>query len=132
MATPKEDNPLWTLRSFYFLPCDLMYQNLNALRTRFEDQRTRESVADQYLAYLMYWLAGLFVIAEGWRELGFTDPDIDKLLGQHWDSLRLFRNAVFHFQLTDRKQVQFFGLDKLNWAGELHRAWLAYFANQDC
>ena len=46
-------------------------------------------------------------------------------------ALRLFRNAVFHFQLTDRKHVQFFDLEKFNWAVTLHLALRAFFAAKD-
>jgi len=130
MPTPKEGNPLWMLRTFYFLPCDLMYQHFMALRPQLNSDP--DAVAERFLSYMMYWLAGLFVVAEGWRELCISDAQIDKLLEEHWDSLRLFRNAIFHFQPDDRKHLQFFDVEKFNWADKLHRAWRAYFAAQDC
>jgi hypothetical protein len=53
------------------------------------------------------------------------------MIDVHLDSLRRFRNAVFHFQLKDRKHTQFFELDKFNWAEELHAALRAFFEAQE-
>lgn len=131
MATSKEDDPLWMLRTFYFLPCDLMHQHALEIRSRLDKGEMRAGLPEQYITYMLYWLAGLFVVAEGWRELKTDEPSIDKMLTEHWDSLRRFRNAVFHFQLTDRKHVQFFDLDKFNWATRLHLAIRAFFAAKD-
>lgn len=132
MATAKEDDPLWMLRSFYFLPCDLMYQNLMTLKPEFDNEQTRDKVGDQFIAYMLYWFGGLYVVAEAWKQLNVNNPAINKMLDEHLDSLRLFRNAVFHFQLTDRKHVQFFDLEKFNWADKLHVALRAFFAAKDC
>lgn len=30
--------------------------------------------------YMSYWYAGLFVVVEGWRDLGLQDAEIDGLL----------------------------------------------------
>jgi len=133
MATPKEGNPLWMLRTFYFVPCDLMYQHMMSHEADFfsDNERKRDRIAELFIAYMLYWFAGLFVVAEGWKELKVREPIIDKMIDQHWDSLRLFRNAVFHFHSTDRKHVQFFSPDKFNWAQRLHHALRDFFAAQD-
>jgi hypothetical protein len=131
MATSKEDDPMWMLRTFYFLPCDLMHQHAMEVRRRLDKGEIRDGLPEQYITYMLYWLGGLFVVAEGWRELKINDSAIDKMLTEHCDSLRLFRNAVFHFQLTDRKHVQFFDPEKFNWATRLHLAIRAYFAAKD-
>lgn len=49
--------------------------------------------------YMSYWYGGLYVVIEGWIELGLSDPKIDELLkSPNVDLLRLYRNGVFHFQ----------------------------------
>ena len=49
--------------------------------------------------YMSYWYAGLYVVIEGWQELGLSDPAIDELLqSPNVALLRRFRNGVFHFQ----------------------------------
>jgi len=49
--------------------------------------------------YMEYWYGGLYVVCEGWKDLGLEDDTIDNLLeNELLDSLRLFRNSVFHFQ----------------------------------
>ncbi|TPG45984.1 hypothetical protein EAH89_25515 [Roseomonas nepalensis] len=42
----------------------------------------------------------LYVVIEGWRELGCVDTRVDELLAREdmTSALRLFRNSVFHFQ----------------------------------
>ena len=56
--------------------------------------------------YMSYWYSGLFVVCEGWKELGLTDPAVDSLMTQDkFDLLRRYRNGTLHFQkdyLDDR------------------------------
>lgn len=50
-------------------------------------------------AYIAYWYSALYVVVEGWEELGLSHPDINQHLDNpHKDVLRRFRNGVFHFQ----------------------------------
>ena len=46
-----------------------------------------------------YWFSSLYVVIEGWNELGLSDPDIDQLIDcPSVDLLRRHRNGTFHFQ----------------------------------
>ena len=55
--------------------------------------------ADDIGIFMSYWYAGLFVVVEGWQELGLNDPKIDSLLDSpHVEELRRYRNGVCHFQ----------------------------------
>lgn len=59
---------------------------------------------------IAHWLASEYVVLEGWRELGFTDNRVSKLIQLYPDNcetLRLCRNAVYHFQseILDRRIV---------------------------
>ena len=49
---------------------------------------------------LSVWYALLYVVIEGFKELKLSHPEVDDLLKNEElvDSLRLFRNAVFHYQ----------------------------------
>jgi hypothetical protein len=133
MTTIKENNPLWMLRTFYFVPCELMHQQINSLKAEFFANDEQHSQADQeiFISFMLYWLASLFVVIEGWKSLKIGEPQIDKMIDEHWDSLRLFRNAVFHFQPHDRKRIQFFDVEKFNWANEMHARLRAFFEAQD-
>ena len=53
------------------------------------------------VGYIAHWFAALHVVIEGWRELGLSDPTVDKLLRMRGkvDALRRFRNAVYHYQI---------------------------------
>lgn len=82
--------------------------------------------------YFCYWFATLYVIIEGWKELGLKDDKIDALLGSDYvDLLRRFRNGVFHFQ-RDYFDPRFTNYVKAgdpatNWADELHDEFSRYF-----
>ena len=76
------------------------------------------------------WLASLYVIVEGWHDLNLSDEVIDGLLTPtHVDSLRRFRNGVFHFQ-KNYFDDRFLGLLNSNgpeWAVKLHREFGRFF-----
>jgi hypothetical protein len=59
-------------------------------------------VAQQFSAMLrlQVFYALIYVVVDGYRELGCEDADVDRLLknAAYVDSMRRFRNANFHFQ----------------------------------
>lgn len=55
--------------------------------------------ADDPGIFMSYWYGGLYVVIEGWIELGLHDPEIDILIASpHTKLLCRYRNGVFHFQ----------------------------------
>lgn len=48
--------------------------------------------------YLCIWYGLLFTVCEGLRKTGFTVPGTQAEIDAVYDSLRLFRNAIFHVQ----------------------------------
>ncbi len=116
----------------YFVPCDFMHQRQRYLKALFFSNPTmQDEVGQEFMAFTLYWLASLFVVADGWKELKLSQPQIDKMIDDHWDSLRLFRNGVFHFQPQDRKHRQFIEVEKFNWAEELHDSLRRFFESQN-
>jgi hypothetical protein len=82
--------------------------------------------------YMSYWYAGLYVVVEGWRELGLQDEEIDLLLeSSNVDLLRRYRNGVFHFQRTyyDNRFLELMGEgeDVVEWVHGLANAFGRYF-----
>lgn len=77
----------------------------NRMRTHFDeliqgnvDRGATRSEIESFL-YMSYWYGGLFVVVEGWRELGLSEPTVDKLLDSpNVELLRRYRNGAFHFQ----------------------------------
>ena len=48
--------------------------------------------------YMDYWYAGLWVVVEGWKKAGLSDPMVDALLDSpNTKLLRKYRHQVFHF-----------------------------------
>lgn len=83
------------------------------------------------LLYMSYWYAGMYVVIEGWRELGLTDPTIDALLASsNVDLLRRYRHGVFHFQETyfDARLTDFVSETSTpGWMSDLREAFSNWF-----
>jgi len=66
----------------------------------------------QQVAVSAQWFASMWVVIEGWHELGYKDKTIDALLTDYPDYsnlLRRFRNTVYHYQPTmfDKRMLEF-------------------------
>lgn len=84
---------------------------------------------------MSYWYAGLFVVIEGWQELGLHDDEVDRLLeSPNVDLLRRFRNGTFHYQRRywSEKFVDLIrdGEDVPAWISELNRMLGRFFLIQ--
>jgi hypothetical protein len=81
--------------------------------------------------WLALWLALLYVVAEGYKDLGLSDPVIDEMLGsQNLDLLRRFRNGAFHFQRDyfDARFTDVWSSDEVqDWAVRLHNELRRFF-----
>jgi hypothetical protein len=82
---------------------------------------------------LSVWYALLYVVVEGYKELGHSDKEIENLLAQeeYVDVLRRFRNATFHYQ-TDPLSEKLLGFltkeDSEVWIKKLNAAFDAFFS----
>jgi hypothetical protein len=122
-------DPVLRLAEYWF-SAQLMHHYVHELREAYPGLKDLEEDVDlriEFFTYLQFWLSALYVVAEGFIELRLTDPELDGLVKCHIDSLRLYRNATFHFQEKPNKHVQFFGADRLNWAEELHSSFEKFF-----
>jgi len=101
----------------------------NRMRTHFDDLLARQRAGEarneiEEFLYMSYWYAGLYVVVEGWQELGLSEPTIDNLLmSPNVDLLRRYRNGVFHFQKEyyDDRFVGFIGqgVEVVRWVRDL-------------
>lgn len=75
--------------------------------------------------FMSHWYASLYVVVEGYQELGLRDTKVDALLtSPNVDLLRRYRNGVNHFQKTyfDSRFVDFMGTaDTPQWTRDLNR-----------
>lgn len=110
----------------------------NRMRIHFDAHLTSESrpAVDptqdiNALLYMSLWYAEIYVVIEGWRELRLHDDEVDRLLNGNdhddlVDTLRLFRNAAFHYQpdYWTPKMLKFveFGGDSAAWIRDLTTA----------
>ncbi len=125
------DDPIARLEVHYFYPSDFVHRDFKRVERALKAQKCRTKWrSSQESCYTRLWLSTLYAVAEGYKELGLKDDEIDKLISlDHFERLRLFRNGTFHFQRKPIKLVQFLSGhgDALAWAERLHKAFEAYF-----
>lgn len=129
------------LYTHYFLAADLMLKNYQKLNRKW-DKFGRLSRNDeiQIRIYFFSWLGYLGVVCEAIKKLNIRNllmqdrPDqfrkivplsdvLGKIIKSHSDSLRKFRNSVFHLRDNPEDVRNFFERDanRLEWAKELHK-----------
>lgn len=113
----------------------------NTLRAQFHEMLKTDPpspdpamFADKAPAFMSHWYAALYVVVEGWRELGLFDASIDALLQpDRVDLLRRYRNGVCHFQPTyfdDRFTALAADTSTPAWVIELNREFGRWFLEQ--
>ncbi|GKO66481.1 MULTISPECIES: DUF6896 domain-containing protein [Klebsiella] len=138
-----------TLQIHYFETADLMFKNYNKLNKKMtKNGHLSEREKFDMGIYLSTWLGFLSVVYEGFKSLNMRllldnerprefkellpiSDDIGKLMKEHSNSLRIFRNNVFHLRESTGFIHHFFDkeVERLPWAGELHIA-LSHFFSQ--
>ncbi len=86
---------------------------------------------DDYGIFMFYWYSAMYVVIEGYRELGISNQAIDNLLSSDKvHALRLMRNATFHFQ-KDYLSHKIFEImrheDSVSWIRALTKAFSDYY-----
>lgn len=90
------------------------------------------AAAHSTMSRLEVLYALLYVVIEGYREMGYKFASLDALLvkEEYVDQLRKFRNAIFHFQKhpTNEKLLNFLeAKDSEHWIRELHKEFERFF-----
>jgi hypothetical protein len=81
---------------------------------------------------LQVFYALMYVVVEGYRELDYHDPEVDRLLAQSdlVEAFRRFRNATFHFQkdpLTPKFRDFLEAKGSEDWSFELYAGFNGFF-----
>lgn len=148
MLPSRNQDRVFVLHSHYFQAADLMLENYEKLSKKWEkaDRLSQCEKVNQRI-YLSSWLGFLGVTCEGFRHLNMRlllqnerpkhfkelipiADDIGRLMKKHSDSLREFRNNVFHLRKNTEMVRQFFDhhSERLPWAHELHKALAGFFS----
>ena len=84
--------------------------------------------------FMSYWYGSLYVVIEGWRQLGLSDSKIDPLLlSPNVRLLKKYRDGVFHFQRNyyDERFLNFINsADSVQWVRKLHSELGKYFLRE--
>ena len=110
------------------------------MRTDFDDilkKKSENKISDEFFKvesrlYMSYWYGGLYVVIEGWKQLGLSDSKIDLLLkSKNVGLLKRYRNGVFHFQRNydDKRFLNFItqGENCVEWIRQLNREFGRFF-----
>lgn len=120
----------------YLYWCDLHRRRFEAW---LEEEHDIAMNADgwHFIALLSQWYASLWVVIEGWQDVGFDDATIDRLLndsGDRCEKLRRYRNGTYHYQprLIEKRVVDFLAEseDTVPWVHALHHEFLRFFDEQ--
>ena len=115
---------------FHWCVADAARQSSSVETKSFAGWAAPELPALMQASAIMYktslWFALLHVVIEGYKQLRICEPLVDALLKEESmvDSLRRFRNAIFHYQETPfgPKQQEFLAHPhSFEWATKLHR-----------
>lgn len=132
----------------YFETADFMFKNYDKLSKKlYKSGKLNQYDKSDMRIYLSTWLGFLGVVCEGVKKLkirillGNERPEsfkelipasdaIGKLMKEHSDSLRMFRNNVFHLRENTEFVRHFFDdkVERLVWARELHMALSGFFS----
>lgn len=82
--------------------------------------------------FMSHWYGALFVVVEGYQELGLHDEKVDTLLAsKNVELLQRFRNGTFHFQKDyyDDRFASFWkkSQDTVKWVHDLNLALGEFF-----
>jgi hypothetical protein len=144
----RDQDAVLTLYAHYFLAAELMRSNCLKLESKLKQRGrlSRKDTVEQGI-YAGTWLGFLAVTCEGFKKLRFhlllqeNRPEefrelipksdaIGKVIKQHADPLREFRNHIFHLRDDAGAIERFFakGSVRLIWAKELHSAFGEFFS----
>lgn len=118
----------------YFAWSELMRGHFERLSDQGVVVNTKTLEGQEAFCYVAYWLAGLYAVVEGWRDLRLSDETVDALISSpHVEHLRRFRNGAFHYQ-RDYFDSRFLELTRApgspQWLYDLIRALDAWFARR--
>lgn len=137
-----------TLHIHYFETAELMYKNYDKIKQKKKRNGylNRQDNTDMRI-YLSTWLGFLGVTCEGFRKLNMRvlinnerpesfkellslSDSIGKIMKQNANSLRIFRNNVFHLRENTEFAYHFFDgrAERLCWARELHVVLTEFFS----
>src|SRR6266545_8081968 len=125
----------------HFLAADAVKQFVSAdLPVAAKTQHSPQNILDlgqfwSSVLRLQVFYALMYVVIEGYRELGCEDPEVDALLSNSdfVEAFRRFRNANFHFQEDpfSAKLVEFLDAEgSERWTHDLYVALKAFFEKQ--
>ena len=90
----------------YYLRAEIMRGEFHTAREQFNQKygknwKGNSNTTEYFRAQMCidYWIAGIFVVVEGYEKLCLSDPEVAKLLASPFQSkLRSYRAGTYHFR----------------------------------
>ncbi|CNL07916.1 Uncharacterised protein [Yersinia mollaretii] len=144
----RNQDRILTLQIHYFQTAELMFEKYDRLNKKmYKNGHLSQREKNDMRIFLSTWLGFLGVVCEGVRKLNIRtllinerpndfkellpiSDGIGKLMKEHANPLRTFRNNVFHLRENTEFVHHFFDkqVERLPWARELHMALSEFFS----
>jgi hypothetical protein len=115
----------------YFIWADRMKVHFEQVLARDGAKSICRGEGIDHFLYMSFWYGEMYVVIEGWKALGLSDPKIDDLLeSKNVALLKRYRNGVFHFQkdyFDDRFTKFMVEQETATWIRELREEFSRYF-----
>jgi hypothetical protein len=132
MPEPAQIPAIISLHRYFCAAARMRKFYKDAILSPAHEEMRRALAPDVFAAYLhsgpasvvYYWYGALYVVKEGYDELGLHDAEVDALLADtvKMDALRRCRHGIFHFQRTyfDERFIELMREDGfVQWVREL-------------
>ena len=124
--TTKNDPVLYLCS--YWLRAKYMHDLMQWMREEIGIIELDSAEGTEFMTYLEFWLAALFVTVEGYNRLRLRNSKIDALIKENIKGLKELRDTIYHYDHDyGRRGNPFFDDDGINWAMELHDAFYDLF-----
>lgn len=79
----------------------------------------------EFFAYMSLWYASLWVVLDGWKQMGIDEPEATALLAdEQFTKLKDFRDVTLHYRPSylDKKHMGFVGDERsVAWVKRAHK-----------
>lgn len=121
----------------YFIWADKLreYFEKVIVATKDMESSVESTWADDYGLFMAHWYGALYVVVEGWKDMGLKDQVVDKMLeSSNVKLLKRFRHGAFHFQKEyfDSRFTNFWDNSKqtVPWVRQLNSAFGRFFLKE--
>lgn len=123
---PRSKRQLFTLHRYFMTALWMRRRFYGFVKAHPDFKGLEDDAFPEYFAYMSLWYASLWVVIDGWSQMGIESPVVDKITSdKRYAKLKDFRDATMHFRpgYIDKKHQGFIGeKDSVEWVNQAHNA----------